>query len=120
MLFSPDKGGILIASDGRRLAGAPARVPGREFVLPNAAVQVLGHPDFNARDAAILQPEAGESPHVQFRSGPHTLIARTIEGNYCLIMPCRFTEEAADGAETKMEAVAPGGNAPIPVPAIAA
>jgi DNA polymerase-3 subunit beta len=82
VLFSPDKGGILIATDGRRLAGAPARVPGREFVLPNAAVQVLGHPDFNARDAAILQPEAGECPHIQFRSGPHTLIARTIEGNY--------------------------------------
>ncbi len=82
VLFSPDKGGILIATDGRRLAGAPARVPGREFILPSAAVQVLGHPDFTARDAAILQPEAGESPHVQFRSGPHTLIARTIEGNY--------------------------------------
>ena len=82
VLFSPDKGGILIATDGRRLAGAPARVPGREFILPNAAVQVLGHPDFNARDAAILQPEAGEGPHIQFRSGPHTLIARTIEGNY--------------------------------------
>ncbi len=82
VLFSPDKGGILIATDGRRLAGAPARVPGREFVLPNAAVQVLGHPDFNARDAAILQPETGEGPHIQFRSGPHTLIARTIEGNY--------------------------------------
>jgi DNA polymerase-3 subunit beta len=82
VLFSPDNGGILIATDGRRLAGAPARVPGREFVLPNAAVQVLGHPDFNARDAAILQPETGEGPHIQFRSGPHTLIARTIEGNY--------------------------------------
>ena len=46
-------------------------------------------------------------------------------GNYCLIMPCRFTEEAADGAETetetKTEAEAPaGGDAPVPVPAIAA
>ena len=42
-------------------------------------------------------------------------------GNYCLIMPCRFTEEAEDGAETETEAVAPaGGNAPVPVPAIAA
>ena len=42
-------------------------------------------------------------------------------GNYCLIMPCRFTEEAEDGAETETEAVAPaGGNAPVPVPAKAA
>ena len=97
VLFSPDDGGILIATDGRRLAGAPARVPGREFILPNAAVQVLGHPDFNARDAAILQPEAGESPHVQFRSGPHTLIARTIEGNYPnyrQVMPGGFSSNA--------------------------
>jgi hypothetical protein len=49
---------------------------------PNAAVRVLGFPDFTARDAAIQQPEEGKGTHVQFRSGPHTLIARTIEGNY--------------------------------------
>jgi hypothetical protein len=36
-------------------------------------------------------------------------------GNYCLIMPCRFTEEAEDGAEMKPETTAPaGGNAPVP------
>jgi len=82
VLFSPDEGGILIATDGRRLAGAPVRFAGREFVLPNAAVHVLGHPDFTARDAALLQPDAAEDRHVQFRSGPNTLIARRIEGNY--------------------------------------
>ena len=32
--FTPEDGGMLIATDGRRLAGAPARVPGRAFVLP--------------------------------------------------------------------------------------
>jgi len=82
VLFSPDNGGTLIATNGRQLAGAPARVTGREFILPNAAVHVLGFPDFTGRDAAIQQPDDGQGPHVQFRSGPHTLIARTIEGNY--------------------------------------
>jgi DNA polymerase-3 subunit beta len=80
--FSTDNGGILIATDGRRLAGAPARFSGREFVLPSTAVNVLAHPDFLARDAAIQQPDDPEKSHVQFRSGPHTLIARLIEGNY--------------------------------------
>src|ERR1035437_392431 len=82
VLFSPDDGGILVATDGRRLAGAPVRFAGREFILPNSAVHVLDHPDFSARDAAILQPDAAENLHVQFRSGPNTLIAKRIEGNY--------------------------------------
>ena len=80
--FSRDDGGILIATDGRRLAGAPARFSGREFILPNPAVHVLAHSDFLAREAAIQQPDDPEKPHVQFRSGPHTFIARSIEGNY--------------------------------------
>jgi DNA polymerase-3 subunit beta len=80
--FTPEEGGILIATDGRRLAGAPARVPSREFVLPTAAVHVLAHPDFTTRDAAVMQPVKEDDAHVQFRSGPHTLIAKTIEGRY--------------------------------------
>ena len=72
VLFSPDDGGTLIATNGRQLAGAPARVTGREFILPNAAVHVLGFPDFTGRDAAIQQPDAGTTnAHVQIRSGPH-------------------------------------------------
>ncbi len=80
--FTPEDGGRLIATDGRRLAGAPARVPNRGFVLPTIAVQVLAHPDFSTRDAAILQPEDNKGTHIQFRSGPHTLIAKTLEGQY--------------------------------------
>ena len=97
VLFSPDDGGTLIATDGRRLAGTPARVTGREFILPNAAVRVLGFPDFTGRDAAIQQPDDGKEPHVQFRSGPHTLIARTIEGtypNYRQVIPREFLADA--------------------------
>ena len=82
VLFSPDDGGTLIATDGKLLAGAPARFAGREFILPSAAVHVLAFPDFTARDAALLPPAKADNPHVQFRSGPPTLIARTIEGNY--------------------------------------
>jgi DNA polymerase-3 subunit beta len=86
VLFSPDDGGTLIATDGRLLAGAPARFAGREFILPSVAAHVLAYPDFTARDAAILQAEESDKeadkPLVQFRSGPHTLIARAIEGNY--------------------------------------
>ena len=41
-----------------------------------------GFPDFTDRDAAIQQPDDAKGPRVQFRSWPHTLIARTIEGNY--------------------------------------
>jgi len=80
--FTPEEGGMLIATDGRRLAGAPARVPAREFVLPTAAVHVLVHSDFGTRDAAVLQADKTEDLHIQFRSGPHTLIAKTIEGRY--------------------------------------
>ena len=80
--FTPHDGGRLIATDGRRLAGAVARVPNREFVLPNSAVHVLVHPDFSTRDAAALQSDDDKGTHIQFRSGPHTFIAKTIEGNY--------------------------------------
>jgi len=97
VLFSPDDGGTLIATNGRLLAGAPARVTGREFILPNTAVHVLGFPDFTGRDAAIQQPDYGQGPHIQFRSGPHTLIARTIEGsypNYRQVIPRDFLADA--------------------------
>ena len=80
--FTPEDGGMLIATNGRRLAGAPARVPGHAFVLPNTAVQVLVHPDFSTRDAAVLQSDDDKVTHLQFRSGPHTFIAKTIEGHY--------------------------------------
>jgi hypothetical protein len=80
--LTPEEGGMLIPADGRRLAGAPARVPEKEFVLPTAAVHVLAHPDFTTRDAALMQPGKEDATHIQFRSGPHTLIAKTIEGRH--------------------------------------
>jgi DNA polymerase III sliding clamp (beta) subunit (PCNA family) len=46
---------------------------------------VLVHPDFSARDTAVLQPDDDLDDlgtHLQFRSGPHTLIARIIVRQY--------------------------------------
>ena len=51
-------------------------------MLPTAAVHVLNHADFSTRDAAVLQDDKTEDAHIQFRSGPHTFIAKTIEGHY--------------------------------------
>jgi DNA polymerase III sliding clamp (beta) subunit (PCNA family) len=82
VLFSPADGGRLIATDGKRLACAPARVTGQEFILRTAATHVLAHPDFLSRDAAVMQPDNPDGAHVQFRSGPHTLIAKMIEGSF--------------------------------------
>ena len=86
VLFSANDGGTLIATNRVLLACAPARFAGRQFILPSVAVQVLGFPDFIARDAAIIQPEETDKDagklRVQFCSGPHTLIATAIAGNY--------------------------------------
>ena len=82
VLFTPDDGGALIATDGRRLGSAPAVVPSGQFILPNAAVHVLGHPDFTGHEAEVTVSDNPEDMKVTFRSGNHLLVAKTIEGNY--------------------------------------
>ncbi len=98
VLFSPDNGGTLVATNGRMLAAAPVRFTGREFILPSTAAAVLIHPDFAGRDAAICQEAANESvTRVVFRSGPHTFVAKTIEGtypNYRQVIPGEHLAEA--------------------------
>jgi len=87
VLFTPDDGGMVVALDGRRLAAAPATVPGEEFVVPTPAVHVLGHPEFGGipcrvtvADVAVAEDD--EQRFVRFESGDHLLITRAIEGNY--------------------------------------
>ncbi len=63
VLFSANDGGTLIATDGRLLAGAPARFAGREFILPSTAVHVLGHPDFTWRRPRRRGADEGRSRH---------------------------------------------------------
>jgi len=82
VFFTPGDGGMLVATDGRRLAGAPATVPDREFILPSEAVKVLGHPDFLKGPATVTLDEDTEKGLVCFQSGNHTLASKTIEGNF--------------------------------------
>ncbi|CAN5151422.1 hypothetical protein BH23VER1_BH23VER1_32620 [soil metagenome] len=82
VLFTPGGGGMLITTDGRRLAGAPAAVPGRELILPNQAARVLGHPDFLGGDVALTLSADEEERLVEFQAGDHVLICRTVEGRY--------------------------------------
>lgn len=94
VLFAPENGGIVVASDGKHLAGAPAQVPDRGVILPNAAVHVLNHQDFTTDDVEILMPESAEDFRVQFHSGFHTLIAKTVAGsypNYRQVIPDHFS-----------------------------
>ncbi|MBN8459341.1 MAG: hypothetical protein J0M04_16045, partial [Verrucomicrobia bacterium] len=59
---------------------------------------MLVHPDFATRDAAICQETSdGNVVRVMFRSGPHTLLAKAIEGtypNYRQVIPADHTSEA--------------------------
>jgi DNA polymerase-3 subunit beta len=82
VLFTPDDGGRLVATDGRRLGCTPAVVPSVAFILPNQAVCVLAHPDFAGSDASVLLQTVNESQWVSIRSGRHHLMSKTIDGNY--------------------------------------
>jgi DNA polymerase III sliding clamp (beta) subunit (PCNA family) len=87
VFFTPDDGGLLVATDGRRLAGSPATVPAAgSFILPNGAVHVLGHPDFRKRPATVTLTETesggGEEQLVSFRSEDHLVISKTLPGTY--------------------------------------
>jgi DNA polymerase-3 subunit beta len=84
VLFTPEGEGRMVASDGRRLACAPAIVPPVPFVLPCLAASILGHPSFIADITSIRWDFTGEpeTHRIQFKCGPLSLISRTIEGNY--------------------------------------
>ena len=82
VLFTPEEGGRLVATDGKKLGCTPAVVPPVAFIMPNTAVNVLAHPDFTAGDATMrLQTEA-ENQWVSIRAARHHLMARIIEGTY--------------------------------------
>ena len=93
--FTPEDGGMLVATDGRRLAGAPASVPTTgSFILPKGAVHILGHPDFRKCPATLtLTPNKvdNEGPLVCIHSENHLLFSPTfaIRGQNRLISPFR-------------------------------
>jgi DNA polymerase-3 subunit beta len=84
VLFTPEDGGRLAATDGKRLACCPATVPPQSFVLPNGACHILGHPDFTADLATItwIDNKDEEKRHVAIRCGRHLLVTKPLVGNY--------------------------------------
>lgn len=72
----------LVATDGRRLACAPADVPAAPFILPNQAVAVLAHPGYIGSDVYIQKQKVDDTEWISIRSGNHVLMSKTIEGNY--------------------------------------
>lgn len=82
VFFSPESGGVVVATDGRQLASVPAKVPDREFILPSSAVHVLENPDITSRDVEIVMSENPGDWLVEFRAGIHTLIAKTVAESY--------------------------------------
>jgi DNA polymerase III sliding clamp (beta) subunit (PCNA family) len=84
VLFTPEDGGRLVATDGKRLACCPATVPAQSFVLPLAACHILGHPDFTTGPAAVtwIDHKDPEKRHVAIHCGRHQLVAKPLIGNY--------------------------------------
>jgi DNA polymerase III sliding clamp (beta) subunit (PCNA family) len=84
VLFTPDDGGRVVATDGRRLACCPASVPPQSFVLPNAACHILGHPDFTGDIATItwIDHKEPEQRRVAIKCGRHQLVSTPLVGNY--------------------------------------
>lgn len=82
VLFTPDDGGKLVATDGRRLGIAPAVVPPLPFILPNQTVDVLVHPGFAGNEVKVRMWKMDETEWISIRSGHHHLVSKCIEGNF--------------------------------------
>jgi DNA polymerase III sliding clamp (beta) subunit (PCNA family) len=84
VFFTPEDGGRLVATDGRRLACCPAHVPAQEFILPVAACHILGHPDFTVDVATItwIDHKEPEQRRVAIQCGRHLLVSRPLVGSY--------------------------------------
>ncbi|MBK1835638.1 DNA polymerase III subunit beta [Roseibacillus ishigakijimensis] len=83
VFFSPEKGGMLVATDGKRLAATPAVVPmSAEFVLPSAAVKVLAHRHFTSRDLTVTVLGKARAQQIRFHSETVQLTSSTLEGNF--------------------------------------
>ena len=84
VFFTPDEGGRLVATDGKRLAVCPVEAPPQSFVLPSPAVSILRHPAFGSDlcEFTWLDTKDPDKRRVAFRCGPHLLVATTITGRY--------------------------------------
>jgi DNA polymerase-3 subunit beta len=84
VFFTPEDGGRLVATDGKRLACCPATVPSQSFILPSAACHILGHPDFTAGPATLtwIDHKEPEKRHVAIQCGRRLLVSKPLVGNY--------------------------------------
>jgi DNA polymerase-3 subunit beta len=84
VLFTPEDGGRLVATDGKRLACCPATVPPQSFILPSAACHILAHPDFTADMAMLtwIDHEDAEKRRVAIQCGRHQLVSKPLVGSY--------------------------------------
>lgn len=99
VFFTPEDGGQLVATDGKRLACCPATVPSQSFVLPVAACHILGHPDFMSDIATIswIDNTEPEKRHVAIQCGRHLLVSKPLVGsypNYKQVIPAHAQELA--------------------------
>lgn len=84
VFFTPEDGGRMIATDGKRLACSPAIVPPQSFILPSSACHILAHPDFMSDLATVtwLDNPEPEKRHIAIQCGRHLLVSKLIVGNY--------------------------------------
>jgi DNA polymerase III subunit beta len=84
VLFTPEDGGRLVATDGKRLACCPATVPSQSFVLPSAACHILSHPDFTADMVTLtwVDHKEPEQRRVAIKCGRHLLVSKPLVGNF--------------------------------------
>lgn len=82
VLFTPEDGGRLVATNGRILGSTPAVVPPSSFILPSATVDVLRHPGFTGNDVQVRMWKVDEGEWISIRSGNHHLVSKRIEGDY--------------------------------------
>ena len=99
VFFTPEDGGRLVATDGKRLACCPTTVPSQSFNLPSAACHILGHPDFTADLATItwIDHKEPEQRRVAIECGRHHLVSKQLIGtypNYKQVIPSHAQELA--------------------------
>jgi DNA polymerase-3 subunit beta len=84
VFFTPEDGGRLVATDGKRLACCPATVPPQSFVLPIAACHILAHQDFLSDISTLtwVDHKEPEKRRVAIKCGRHHLVSTPLVGSY--------------------------------------
>lgn len=95
ILLDPRDGGVVVASDGRRMAMTPARVPHDEAIIPNAVADLLVDPWCDGaavwrRNSDAEEDKPGCMARLIWNGGKVDITFRLIDGsfpNYRQIIP---------------------------------